>query len=725
MKHKLLLNTSRFCQKLTWVATGLFLLLGTTSCVKITIPLLQKGLSDVNSFPPLPAVSQGVLEREQKIHGLTLTQLTQFHNGPGVVINPPEAAQSSQTHFATGVGRWLEWSLGGVPQFDKNADWPSYAESMLYLQNHPSKSVADEAAILASMAGATNVATGTFSGTTTHLTLTYQWRKFPGNQLTGKPIVINGNAEEIIRRLPKLAQQLAAQLDIKSTFATPTENTAQMQQVGQFPLEPNIDLTDADVLLLAQLATVSHPAKLMYMSYLENLNHNADYPSYQTQLIWQHTADWLIKANPANALSWEFITRHSEGNFGKHDAQLISFAKAHPHNYLLNYSLRWLYTAQDKPQSSRDASEAALRSNRDNPRAWTQLAFAINDEADTVRQACFFSSLNDAQTNFIQKCYDEMIPFVREGGRLNQYSAYVGRDVSTGATFIGDRDLAVSAIQKALVDDPLNENALRWGVNIFQPKWDGSPGQLLPLTKTIMTHPMLYVRNFEKLNDAIYQSGFGLGREASRKRVKEVLENWLQKHPHDFAARTSYAVLLTRFDDWDGMEKQEEILIAQRPRDDVGYWLRATRLMHQNQYQAAGDYYKKALQFDPDNGILHYHLGETFHVRGEFQGQRRLFPQARAEYEASIKDDPLDSNNAEPYNRLADLYIYVFNDPQKAIDLYGHAISLVPQDGLYWANLGHAHFILGKKDLAKIEGRHAQRLGYTDQHILWKELQSM
>jgi tetratricopeptide (TPR) repeat protein len=318
-----------------------------------------------------------------------------------------------------------------------------------------------------------------------------------------------------------------------------------------------------------------------------------------------------------------------------------------------------------------------------------------------------------------------MVPFIEGGERRNLYSAYVCRDVSTGATFTGDRDLAVSAIQQALVDDPLNENALRWGVNIFQPKWGKAPGQLLQFTKVIVAHPMLYVRNFEKLNDAIYRSGFGIGGNISRDKVKTVLEKWLQLHPRDYAARTSYAVLLSRYSNWDGMAEQEAILIAQRPHDNVGYWLRANRLMHQNQYKEAGDYYRKAIQYDPDNGILHYHLGETLHMRGEFQGERRLFPEARTEYEKSIKCDPFDRNNADPYNRLADLYIYVFNDPQKAVDLYGHAISLAPQVGLFWANLGHAHFILGKKDLALEDGKHAQWLGYTDQHILWDELRNM
>ena len=716
-------NISPFCRKLTLIATGLFLLFGATSCVKISMPLFQKGMSNENSFPPLPAASQIVLEREEKVHGLPPSQLTQFQNGAGVVINPPKAADPSQADFANGAGRWLEWSLGGVPQFDKNADWPSYAESMLYLQNHPPKSVADEAAILASMAGATDVATGTLSGNKTHLTLTYQWRKFPGNQLTGKPVAISGTAGQIIHQLPQLAQQLAAQLGVKSTFTTPAENLAQLQQMGHFPLEPNIDLSDAEVASLAQLATVSHPAQLMYMTYLENLNHNSDYYSHQTETTWQHTADNLLKADSSNALSWEYITRRSGGNLWSHDKQLITFAKSHLHNYLLNYSLRWLY--QDKPQQSRDASEAALRSNRNNPRAWTQLAFAINDGADAVRQASFFSSLNEQQADFIQKCYDEMVPFIEGGERRNLYSAYVCSDVSTGATFTGDRALAVGAIQQALVDDPLNENALRWGVNIFQPKWGKAPGQLLQFTKVIVAHPMLYVRNFEKLNDAIYRSGFGIGGDLSRNKVKTVLEKWLQLHPHDYAARTSYALLLSRHSDWEGMAEQETILIAQRPHDNVGYWLRANRLMHQKQYKEAGDYYRKAIQYDPDNGILHYHLGETLHMRGEFQGEPQLFPEARTEYEKSIKCDPFDRNNTDSYDRLADLYICVLNDPKKAVDLYGHAISLLPQEGLYWANLGHAHFILGEKDLALEEGKHAQWLGYTDQHILWDELRNM
>jgi hypothetical protein len=109
-------------------------------------------------------------------------------------------------------------------------------------------------------------------------------------------------------------------------------------------------------------------------------------------------------------------------------------------------------------------------------------------------------------------------------------------------------------------------------------------------------------------------------------------------------------------------------------------------------------------------------------MRGQNLGEKTLFPQARDEYEKSLLEN---THFTGAYDRLGDLYIYVFNNPQKAADLYGKAVASSLDEGLYWANLGHAHFLLGQKQLALQEGIHAQQLGYTDKHPLWSELKSL
>lgn len=77
---------SRFCKNARWVAAGTFMLIFTTSCVRITLPLLSKSLAKADSKFTLPPASLLALENGQKIHHLKVSQLTQFKNGSGVVI---------------------------------------------------------------------------------------------------------------------------------------------------------------------------------------------------------------------------------------------------------------------------------------------------------------------------------------------------------------------------------------------------------------------------------------------------------------------------------------------------------------------------------------------------------------------------------------------------------------------------------------------------------------
>jgi tetratricopeptide (TPR) repeat protein len=232
----------------------------------------------------------------------------------------------------------------------------------------------------------------------------------------------------------------------------------------------------------------------------------------------------------------------------------------------------------------------------------------------------------------------------------------------------------------------------------------------------------MYVRLFKSVNQAIAASGFSKGMKASQQEVKQVLETWLKEHPHDYAARSNYGLILWQLKDPPGMKAQEEILIKERPNDSVGYSMRAGRFYGLQQYKYASEYYQKALQYDPDNPTLHYDLAETYHLRGQNLGEKTLFPQARDEYEKSLQEN---ANFTASYDRLGDLYIYVFNDPQKAVDFYSKAVSLSLGSGLYWANLGHAQFLLGKKKLALKDGIHARQMGYNGQHPLWNELKSM
>lgn len=699
MKHSI----ARIHKTVYWIAAGLAMLLFAISSIQ-------------------PALAQAALDRAQKIERLPIDQLTQFDNGPGVVIASPSATATADSSLGRGAARWLEWTLGGAPAFSKNASWDSYTESISYLQRHKVNSDSEAAEVLAVNSGATNIAIGSLTGDKNHLSLSYQWRQFPGNKLTGKAITISGSPAEIVKQLPQLAEKLAAQLSVKSTYKAPSENVAQLRELGNLPLSPQTNLPDAAIASLTKLATVSNPARMMYLTFLIDSNYDATYPSSQARQEWQKTANDLITASPSNTLAWQYIAETNQGKLWGNEAKLIALGKTYPHNYLLNYALKTMYSGQNKMQQRRDFSQLALRCNRQNPRAWTQLADTIFNEADSVRHACYWQAMNIGQQTFVSDRYQECVPFLEGAAKIPHHSASTWADISINATFAGDDDLIQAPMQKALEADPLSEITLRWALQVYQPKWGGSPEELLPIVKRVVASPFLYVRLFARVNSAVYASGSVKGMQASQEKVKQVLETWLKEHPHDYAARSNYGIILWELKDPPGMKAQEEILIKERPQDSVGYVMRASRFYGLRQYKYASDYYKKALQYDPDNATLHYDLARTYHLRGQYSGEKKLFPLARDEYEKSIQEDP---NSTGPYNHLADLYIYVFNDPQKAADLYSKAVSLTLGSGLEWANLGHAHFLLGKKELAMKEGIHARQLGYTGQHPLWAELKSI
>jgi tetratricopeptide (TPR) repeat protein len=711
MKHRILHNDKR----IHWIAAGLALSLFTFS--NVTSAVAQAG----DTFS-LPAPAQAFLDNAQKIQRLPMDQLTQFDNGHGVIIASPTSTASADSSLGRGAARWLEWNLGGLPVFGKNAIWYSYVESISYLQRHKINSDSEAAEILSINTGATNVAIGSLTGDKNHLSLSYQWRKFPGNQLMGKAVNISGSPKEIVKQLPRLAEKLAAQLNVKSTFKAPAETVAQLQELGNLPSFPQTDLPDAAIVSLKQLASVSNPARMMYLSFLNDSNYNGLYPSSRARQEWKKVAEDLLAANPANTLAWQYVAENNNGNLWGNEAKLIALGKKYPHNYLLNYALTKMYGGQDKMQERRDFSQLTLRCNRQNPRAWTQLADTIYYEADSVRHGCYWSSMNIDQQTFVSDRYEECIPLLETAAKIPHHSASTWADISTVATFAGDDDLIQSAMQKALEADPFSQEALSWALQVYQPKWGGSPDELLPVVKRIVANPVMYVRLFKSVNQAIAASGFPKGMKASQQEVKQVLETWLKEHPHDYAARSNYGLILWQLKDPPGMKAQGEILIKERPNDSVGYSMRAGRFYGLQQYKYASEYYQKALQYDPDNPTLHYDLAETYHLRGQNLGEKTLFPQARDEYEKSLQEN---ANFTASYDRLGDLYIYVFNDPQKAVDFYSKAVSLSLGSGLYWANLGHAQFLLGKKKLALKDGIHARQMGYNGQHPLWNELKSM
>ncbi|MBV9470743.1 MAG: hypothetical protein JOZ57_16005 [Abitibacteriaceae bacterium] len=128
-----------------------------------------------------------VTDHTQQIIMLALGQLLGSNltdprsSGPGVLICEPVAAQSTgvkadanTTKFGIGCGRWLHFTVGGLPEFGKTPLWHDVDEARRFLKFPDLRLSAAQATRLATALGATHIATGRIEGTAQHCNLIYR-----------------------------------------------------------------------------------------------------------------------------------------------------------------------------------------------------------------------------------------------------------------------------------------------------------------------------------------------------------------------------------------------------------------------------------------------------------------------------------------------------------------------------------------------------------------------
>jgi len=121
--------------------------------------------------------------------------------------------------------------------------------------------------------------------------------------------------------------------------------------------------------------------------------------------------------------------------------------------------------------------------------------------------------------------------------------------------------------------------------------------------------------------------------------------------------------------------------------------------MARKDYREAANTYKKAIQLDPRNAVLHNKLGISY------QQQTRL-DDAKKSYERAIK---LNGKYSEAINNLGTIH-YTRKKYGTAISQYQKALALAPDSASIYSNLGTAWFARKKYDEAFAAYRKALEL---------------
>jgi hypothetical protein len=189
-------------------------------------------------------------------------RLTQFDNGPGVLICDPAPveADAAAADFGAGCGRWLHLLIGGQGELGKTPRWSEQEITRAALSRGDLRLTTADLRKLAQRAGIslgiTHVALGEISGSTSECSLSYQIWSVPGQKPVGAPLTLRGSAAEVVAQLPMATRGLCGALGITAPRIPEAvgESAEELQFLGSIPRVPDLQTEEA---VLTQLATLA------------------------------------------------------------------------------------------------------------------------------------------------------------------------------------------------------------------------------------------------------------------------------------------------------------------------------------------------------------------------------------------------------------------------------------------------------------------------------------
>jgi len=583
-------------------------------------------------------------------------------SGPGIVVcEPVTAPNSDAAGFGAGCALWLQFTVGGQPQFGKTPLWASLNRAALELRRSDLRLSPAQAPRLASITGVTHAAVGTLNGSGPHLILTYRLLQAPSGAAVGAPITLTGTRAQIDAKLPLLARTLALRLGAKSPeIPASTQLSADdLQTLGEMNwpgLAAQTDLPDSRRKQLAALAARSPLAGLLGL----NLK------IYDTYAARNAAITTLLTQAGGNPLAWGEIAEDPAALL-PHDAPLIGLAARYPGSGILATAETFRCRAvQDRPGENA-AAERVLRDAPRDPNAWLIETTALSDAADDVRHGRVFSALTPAEVDTLGHLYPQQEAAMRRAVALDPLFATAWRRLADAATFNSDPAAADRALQTALKLSPDKARVYEWGLEMYQPKWNDDPAKLSAIARMAASDTTLNAEEVVSVARELYYSG---NPDLQRKVFSDFItrrRKYLSAHPNDGKSHWGLATVLKAAGDKEGAlteYRTAATLLSNSAavRCDLGD---ALYLDPQGTSDQVRKQYQDAVRLDPDDPRCHLDLGFAWRLEDDF-------PQAKRELQAALRLDPA---NPKAYSELGDVNLNQPNpDYQAAIQNYRAAI---------------------------------------------------
>ena len=598
-------------------------------------------------------------------------------SGEGLVVCEPivESASTRKAqngfdaaNFGAGCSRWLFVEVGGRGELGKTPIWGAI-EDVRLLQKLPSLRLdAKHAAQLATMTGATRVATARFSGDENRGTLFYQLWKLDGKTKVGAPLSIQGSAAQIAAALPQLAARMAQQLGastrgIQNGVGTDAKGIAFL---GKVPWKNARNFPAADSGRLRVLAARVPLAALLFVR---------DGDTGWGDPRRRAAVESALKVAPDNALlladfAWNTID-DARPFFARIDDGLAKY----PSNALYNLAdvCRWRRLGDLKKE--RVAAEAMVSCAPQSSIAWMTLGGTIENIAQEMRRGRPYQYLSEKENGFLSNLYDDHLFCALRSAQLAPiYGAWT--DVAQAATFTSDTDLADLALWKSIAMERRGD-AYYWGLQMYQGKWFPDADKLKLLVKLVYADRLLTRYYWDDSVKGL--SSLDLDVAAQRQLLYTVglFEDRLKAHPGDANTHLAFAHLAR-----DNGHNGSKDAIAIRE-------------------------FRAAIALMPNNPAPMEQLAEMLHYK------KRQYPEAEKLYRDALKLNP---TYPDALKCLGNLTYYVHHDAAGAEKLYRRAIALAPGEGIYHAELARLLLDQGNRAAALAEARAAIAHDYVDKN---------
>jgi tetratricopeptide (TPR) repeat protein len=283
----------------------------------------------------------------------------------------------------------------------------------------------------------------------------------------------------IVAELPQLAVKLAAILG-DSAFVLPAKlslTSADLETLGHGQWSRTTDLKLSQLKAIADLGAKEPMAAALALP-LRRLLSDRQVTQCAQRL------DGAAVENPV-LLGDVILTECLPA--GERQEAILALVKRYPNSVIANMITARLYRSQSNVDEELRYAEKAVRLGTASPQTWLSLAHVYDNRAEVLRRGRTVGDITEEEWKLLNADYAKWLGATNRAVQLDQESSHAWTKLALACTFLSEKEMAYTAYDSALDLDPGNAEILRWGLQMFQPKWFDDEKRMEKLIERIST----------------------------------------------------------------------------------------------------------------------------------------------------------------------------------------------------------------------------------------------